>query len=600
MKNRLVIVLLIVAFAAMGLLADYNKNLSNNPYEWWAKHPVIHQLANNNIICLYSEGEAERVAQIRYRILDTSTMTWGPEYNSVGKIYSTQYPQIVEDSEGVLHMSFMDGNSRQNRDIFYATYDYRKPLGQQWSKMERIEYNRENSAWSRISIDPQREDIYVSWQHVYEYAADPTWHSNILVYQRLKNQTTGLYGDWSIGEKVSRNIHEVNIHQATAFANGKLHAVYEEGDEGAWGLMYNNMPGGLNFAMGEESTQRWIPGHSIPAYWSELEADSQGNLYCAWSERTWETKAAFKPKDGDWRFVGTLINGSEITMIGLKVARNDVAYVAHNQGYEGGHRPVIVRFTDTNISPVVLVRTDGHGQRVPELEVDHDGNAHVVWAGPSDDKDHMNVYYERVPQPNTAPKVSVSAPAVVITNENVDIQGIVNSSTTPIVKHRFFCREAKIWDGSDTSSNYTMKFTKEGFYTIHYYVADSNNLLGHAAVTIEAIDAPFQPTSAVRSTDIVRGLLFRAWINTMTWQDDSRNDGKFENLSHFNIYARNAGETAWGEAIARIEYVDGSTTYEYQNNQAFRSEADANSVEYAVSVVAVVNGTEKESHKTIF
>jgi len=558
-------------------------------------------MGNGDIICLWSEGEAERVSEIRYRILNPQTMTWGPKYTSVGRIYATHYPQIVEDSKGVIHMTFMDGNSRQNRDVWYASYDPSKAVGNQWSANERVKLTRENSAWPRIAIDPQREDLYISWQHVYEYAVDESWHSNILVWQKLKNQVTGQYGEWGeIGEKISRHIEAVNIHQSMAFANGRVHSVYEEGEENAWGLMYNWMPGGLDFTMGGESTQRWMPGHTVSAYWSELEADSQDNLYCVWSERTWETKAAFRPKDGEWEYLGPIITGSEITMIGLDIGLNDVAYAVHNQGYAGGHRPVMVRFTNDNISDPVLVREDGSGQRVLEIAVDWDGNAHVVWAGPYNNKDHMNIYYERVPQPNNAPKVSLMAPAVVITNEPVELQGSIKSSATPIVKHRFWCQKAKIWGGSDDSSTFTTSFPKEGFYTIHYSVADSNNLMGHASITIEAIDAPFQPTSAVRSTDIVRGLLFRAWINTMSWQGDSRNEGKFENLSHFNIYSRNAGETGWGEAIARIEYVDGSTTYEYQNNQAFRSEEDANSVQYAVSVVAVVNGTEKESHKTIF
>jgi len=278
--------------------------------------------------------------------------------------------------------------------------------------------------------------------------------------------------------------------------------------------------------------------------------------------------------------------------------------VIHNQGYSNsdgnGVRPVFVRFTNTHTSAAVPIRDTGRGQRVLELDVDQNGAVHSVWSGPYDPtfQKNMSTYYERVPQVG-GPKVSVSAPAVVLTNEDVEVQGTVNSSATPILKHRFYCREARVWGGSDDSRNHTIRFTKEGLYTIHYYVADSNNLMGHAAITIEAVDAPFQPTGGVRSTDIVRGLLFRAWINTISWKSDSRNVGKFENLTHFNIYKRNVGSSDWGQPISEVAYVDANSTYDYKSKTAFMSQNDAEGVEYAVTLVALVNNQEKESRKTV-
>ena len=209
----------------------------------------------------------------------------------------------------------------------------------------------------------------------------------------------------------------------------------------------------------------------------------------------------------------------------------------------------------------------------------------------------MNIYYERVPQVG-GPEVIISAPAVVLTNEDVEFTGSVLSAATPILKHRFYCREMRVWGGEDDSNTYIMRFPEEGLYTVHYYVADAQNLMGHAAVTVEVIDAPFQPTSGYRTAQIVRGLLFRAWITTISWKSDKRNEDKFDTLSHFNIYRRMAGGGDWGQPVVEVPYTDAYASFQYQFPNAFTSLTDAEAVEYAVTMVAVVNGQEKESRKT--
>lgn len=599
MMKKVLLIITIMVFSLL-LLGEGTENLSND-INHWAKHPVIKVMVDGNVICLWGEGEEERIADTVYRILDTTTKKWGPKLVAVKHIYAALFPQICEDTAGVIHMSYMDGNARQNRDIWYTSYDYRKAAGQRWSQPEMLIRTREQSAWQRITIDPIREDLYISWQHVYEYAADPTWHSNIVVFKKTKDPVTGQYGAWEGPVKMSRNIQEVDIHQATVFSNDRLHAVYEEGHEAAWTLRYNNLQGGPNFQEAKDNTVRDIPGGVPPSYWPEIDVDSKGNLYVVYSRRTNETRAAFKPVDGEWEDLGPIINGSLITMIGLVVTKNDVAYCIHNQGYNdpaGGsrYRPVFVRFTNTNISSPTLVRDTGSGQRVLEIDVDDNGTAHCVWAGPYN-RAKMDIHYERVPQQAGGPKVKLNVPDILLTNEDVTLQGEILSSTSPIVNHRFYIREENIWGGDDTPE-YTLQFTKEGFYTIHYYVADSNNLMGHAAVTVEVLDAPFQPTGSARTTEIVRGLLFRAWVNKFTWENDSRNDGKFDNITHFNIYRRNAGET-WGAPVTQIPYNGSGSTYEYLDPQAFVNQNDAESIQYAITVVADVSGFEKESKKTI-
>lgn len=131
-------------------------------------------------------------------------------------------------------------------------------------------------------------------------------------------------------------------------------------------------------------------------------------------------------------------------------------------------------------------------------------------------------------------------------------------------------------------------------------MADSNLLLGHDALLVEVIDAPFQPVDTLKSTEIVKGFLFRAYVNKLNWRQDTRNETKFADISHFNLYRRSAGEPEWGSPLIEVPFTDSSTTYEYIDAQAFLWQSDAESYEYAVSVVALVNNEEKESKKTLF
>ncbi len=87
----------------------------------------------------------------------------------------------------------------------------------------------------------------------------------------------------------------------------------------------------------------------------------------------------------------------------------------------------------------------------------------------------------------------------------------------------------------------------------------------------------------------------------MNWKTDPRNDGKFENLTHFNIYRRRAGENDWGTPYTTLDYVDSNTTYNFRDEKpGFATEEEAAEWQYAVTVVANVSGSDKESKKTIF
>jgi hypothetical protein len=451
-KKKLCLMLVLMIFMAMRVQGLERLSRSGN----WAKHPVITILTNGDILCLWGEGAEERIADICYRILNRQTGKWGDKKIAAHHVYAAVFPQIVQDCEGVVHMAYMDGNSRSNRDIWYTAFDYRKPEGQQWATPSMILRTSEQSAWQRIAIDPQREDLYVSWQHVYKDNPNSPegWHSNIVVVQKSKDLETGEYGLWSEPVKLSRNVEDISIHQDTIFVDGKLHGVYEEGkdnDKADWILRHNFLEGGIGFGEAAKETVVEIPGASPPSYWCELAVDSQQNLYLVYSRRTTETMAAFKSVDGSWQDLGSLYTGSVITMIGLTVAKNDVAYVIHNQGTSGKIRPVFVRFTDKVKMPPVPVTDyqDVQENKTLEIEVDDEGTAHCVWTVQvGSDRARLDVWHHKVHQSTDGPEVALSVdPPTVLTNEDITFTGTVLNSATPIVNHRFYIKSSEFWGG---------------------------------------------------------------------------------------------------------------------------------------------------------
>jgi hypothetical protein len=238
--------------------------------------------------------------------------------------------------------------------------------------------------------------------------------------------------------------------------------------------------------------------------------------------------------------------------------------------------------------------------RVLEIAVDDRGTAHCAWAAQwGEDKNLLDVYFEKVDQPAGGPVVELRAdPEVALTDEDITFSGTVISSENEIVNHRFVIKSQKFWGGD--SPSYTTRFSSPGIYTVHYYVADSNLLMGHDSIEFEVLDAPYQPTGTELRVLEIRGFLFRAYMNRLGWRNDSRNDERFSDISHFNIYRRSSGDPGWGDVLDTVSFSGSDVSHEYLDRTAFLRIEDAESYEYAVSVVAVVDGIEKESKKSQF
>ncbi|MDY0296816.1 MAG: PKD domain-containing protein [Acidobacteriota bacterium] len=624
-KGLLIVLLAFLLVPFMGAREDVKNNLEPNglvvptddpekislsrsggwePYR--SMHPVVKVLSDGNIMVAWEEGESEAHCNIVYRFLDTKTNQWNPPLDQLPKVaanraFSCTFPQIVEDGDGAIHIIYQDGVSQPTRDIWHTVLRDGK-----WTQ-QMILRDSVNSAWPRATLDPETGDIYATWQVL-------ILHPDGIPY---------VFGDSEIGFSVLHkgasawtnparmfsyaylNYQEnpvrgsITIHQSTAWANGQLHGLFMDGLESAWKIAGQSMP------------RNGHPVHPGPApvmiqdagYWPELEADSKGNLIGVYSFRNGGTAWCYKPVGGEWQ-AKPVIGPGVADFMGLAIGKNDIAYAINKTGYADGFLPVAIRFSNEVVSPTIQVDSTSRYPIRTEIDVDDNGDIHCVWTDRRcndwvTDSCATSVWYRKISQEPGGPTVAIEdVPATIITKEAVNFSGKVTKSSSSIKKHTWYNHKLALWQ-SGQNLNYT--FQSPGFYTIHYYVADAQNRMGHTSITVEVIDAPFQPTEASVSDSLIRGFFLRRYINELNWKTDPRNDGKFENLTHFNIYRRRAGESDWGTPYTTLDYVDSDTTYNFRDEKpGFATEEEAAEWQYAVTVVANVSGSDKESKKTIF
>ncbi|MBN1196040.1 MAG: hypothetical protein JXA62_01385 [Candidatus Aminicenantes bacterium] len=573
------------------------------PYR--SMHPVVKVLSTGSAIVLWEEGPSERECNVVYRFLDIQTGKWNPPLDQLprvaaARLRSATFPQVVEDMDGIIHVIFQDGTAQVNRDIYHT-----KLVGNSWER-KLVLYDRPNSAWPRINLDPETGDLYASWHKLIPHAEglNIIEGDSEIVYSVLKKGATHWSESFNYSNAYLNHLNNpimgsITIHHSSAWANGHLHGLFMDGEEGSWAIAGQSMPrGGFTGKYGEAPVM--VAG---AAYWPELEADSEGNLYGVYTSRDGNTYHCYKPANGPWQARGSVGPG-QLDFIGLTVAKNDVAYCITKSGYAEGFLPVVSRFTEQKIAPLIQVDNSSRFPIRPEIDVDNQGAMHCVWVDRNCNEsktDHCatGVWYRKISQEPGGPTVDIEGvPAVIITKEETVFNGRVVKVNGSIAKHTWYIHELGLWQSGD---DLKVTFATPGFYTVHYYVADNNFRMGHKAITIEAIDAPYQPTQASVSESLISGFLLRLYINELTWKSDARNDEKFENLTHFNIYRRQVGSTDWGSVYTQVDFAGSANAYQFRDDSpGFKTTQEAAAWEYAVTVVADVSGAEKESKKTVF
>jgi len=442
-----------------------------------AEMPYIIVLKSGDLLVVFNEGHHFNAdAEIFYMIYDKNQKNWSEPQLAVKKVHSSAYPQLDIDEEGDVHMVYMDGNSSPVRDIYYASFTNGK-----WTKRQKAyESPGVNSTWPRIKVENRK--IYIVWSHNY----DPKiGEMDICMIVNEKG------GTWPVDKKgrktVSNTGQAVSVHNAFDVKNGNIYCSWMDTNHrrgtGNWNIyytegIYQSDSNNWNWA----GPQRIFPS-DINQYYPHLTLDDEGTVHLLFSNKTgpfWYAR-----KEGN-KWSGPIqLNkrGCSFNLIPFIKYKNGLIHAVWRETTSNGEGLVYNRaLTDgTWAEPIVIY--EGNFPQYPCLDVDDEGNIHIVWS--DGDVDHpRHIYYTKVELPGNPPQAVI----------NVNKQ----SGLVPL-KVRFDASQSKDsdgkiidyrWDfGDGTKASgkiVTHTYTEQGEYHVRLNVIDNDLRVGIASIDIVA------------------------------------------------------------------------------------------------------------------
>ncbi len=469
-----------IAGSAVAAVADNPLNLSAGSIGERNVHPRILVLKNGDILAVWESGHDKSDNDIVCRIWKRDINGWDPPVGTPPhiaalKIRNAQFPQLVEDRDGVVHMSFMDGDASYDRDVYYCYYQQGE-----WSPPQNVCPTAVNSAWPRICLDRRENSLYITWQHVWNNRFD----GKDIVYVKMKQGIDS----WSVMKRFSHTPASQSIHQATVCTGGRMYGVWMDGDSerDVWGL---------RAGWADDATGNWQETELVPPaalhqpQWPDLEIDSSGNILGIFSRRDAPLEYVLKPSALNHWQSGFLADGGGITFFGITVARNDVAYCMYRRNTGVGFLPVLIRFDGNKASKPEPI---DHPSLQPAQWIGHmdiavsiDGSIHSVWSSGHPSHVPTQIMYIRQSRHLEAPDVSIE----VIRNvgRRVELHGGVLSNDSKLTHQNWYIPELDMWTKGD---RLIVEFPQIGVYTAYYLVADQNNIYGYAQKEIHLRDIP--------------------------------------------------------------------------------------------------------------
>jgi PKD repeat protein len=454
--------LLVLSLISVHLAAQVEQ--VNDTTGGMAELPFIKVMKDGNIMVMYGEGHHFNNDFIMYyKILDPRTGNWTNQLKAVDRFRSSAYPQLASDADGNLHLTYHDGSSSSHRDIWYSMFDIDK---YEW-KPKKMVYSSEgvNSTWPRIQVDPVLEKIFVCWSHNYGTSI------SAMDFCMVENDYDGV---WPVDQRsrltISDSADAVSIHGDVAYRDGKVYAVWMDDvhQPNNWGLYFNEGTRNPNTGAWSFGTPVYLFPSNQKQYYPAIELDDNGDLHVLFSHKgnpMWYTKRT----NGNWSNPKQVTDGS--------TDQNMFAVLAYKAG--------LLHTVFRQAQDVYYARAlnDGEFPGYPGIDVDEQGNAHVVFS--DGDADHpRQVYYTKVTLPGDAPTAVAKAnPTSGLTPLTVNFDGSASSD-----------KDGKIQDynwsfGDGTTANgkkvsYTYKTA--GTYNATLTIIDDDLRTGADTVVITA------------------------------------------------------------------------------------------------------------------
>ncbi len=316
---------------------------------------------------------------------------WSPTQPVTAGTGGQEYPWMVSDSLGRFHLVHNDGGA-DGRRVHYNVYDASDCSGQWHNNAEVLPRTSPYSAsYPSVSVD-ENDDPYVTWSQSQAQRISPFpdcgsgcaannhcyLAGNICIpdYEQHFSRRTG--GAWGSGSWTS----PVNIaagapgtrfshHGTISVVNSTtVHAVWMHGDPSR--QIYYSQFNGTTWSQPEFT--------GINAHMADVQADAQDAFVFADNAES-VSRPALPFSGAQWSSVTDVSGGTLFNFVKLKLDQNGRLHAVWNENYRiaysmtnasGNWRPV------KYVSPAII--TDTLYSNEPSVEVDSDGNVHIVWS----------------------------------------------------------------------------------------------------------------------------------------------------------------------------------------------------------------------------
>jgi len=537
------------------------ENISQNAT--WSSRPTVAVNKDGVVLAVWVEsGREYESGPFYYRVKKDGN--WSP-VKKVGIIERTGWTPLLDvDSNGIFHLTYSDGYSVYDREIYYCNYD--PDYG--WSDSEMIHQSPHNSAWPKINIVGDR--IHIGWTH---RNTAPYTGADIVMLSKRMGETT-----WPAAyERITWSAYDISGHIAYKMRGDKVFCAYMEGtvDHGPWNLLYKEALRGSDW--------RSVPAEGPlygNAYYPELELDDDDNVHVVWGNR--EGIMPYKQKvDGVWRASEVISDKYTPRQMPDLRYKNSILVAAFTQGSESN---VDLYYAAKVIggkweNPALVA--EGNVAAHPRVWIDDDANAHFVWEENGGVGGARDISYQKIAVAPSDPFLALNPQSLSFTVEGLNPEPVsihvknigkrllnytvkVDQSwlnVTPISgklgqdeEHELMCTvdavglEEKVHTGTiEVSSNEAINSPRK------------------LSVTLEVLAPPIYPpldfTGQVLEN---KAVFYREYIHKLTWAANSLN----RDIEKYRLYEVDGVNTYF---LAEFP----STTFEYTRRHTLKGKTYA-------------------------
>lgn len=487
---RPVFLCLLLGLLALSPVSGQSIQISNTTA--MAELPFIRVMANGDIMVIYCLGTHFNAdAVLNYHIFDQAAGTWSGPTQAVSRAGSSAYPQLWKGGDGDLHMAYHDGNASPNREIYYARFD---SAGRKWAGRT-VAYvsSGVNSTWPRIQGIGDR--LFIVWSHNYESGVgemDMTMIEN------------SIGGAWPVDQRsrltISDTPQSVSIHGDFEYRDDKVYICWMDDNHNrdSWNIYYNQG----TYDQGTETwsfgtAQRIYPDGRLQ-YYPALAVDENGVVHVLFSHKN-NPVFHMRLENGVWSEPKTVSTGS--------AGQNMFAVLEYADGLlhtviPMGTNVYYVRGSTDGTWTEPFKIHDGECPGYPGLDIDENGDAHVVFSDGDAVDVPRNIFYVKVALPGVPPTAAVSAD---VTAGPLPLTVAFDGSGSSDSDGKVIDYRWNFGDGTSASgeslSQVSHTFESEGTFPVTLTVLDNDLRTDTATIEIKVSSGP----RAVITPSVTRG-----------------------------------------------------------------------------------------------